>query len=87
MKIYPRKQENKKKIYPSGTSARKTPVAERVRIKTEFKRFEKMAIITPVTEPTPWVSSMVVVVKPNKLRISIYLKDRNQTLKPNTTYY
>ena len=42
----------------------------------------KIGIISPVTEPTDWVSSMVVVQRPNKkLRICIDPKDINKNLK------
>ena len=38
-------------------------------------------ILTPVSESTDWVSSMVTVVKPNKLRICIDPKDLNRAIK------
>ena len=38
-------------------------------------------ILTPVNEPTDWVSNMVTVVKPNKLRISIDPKDLNPAIR------
>ena len=38
-------------------------------------------ISTPVNEPTDWVSSMVTVVKPNKLRTCIDPKDLNRAIK------
>ena len=38
-------------------------------------------ILTPVNEPTDWVSSMVTVIKPNKLRICIDPKDLNRAIK------
>ena len=38
-------------------------------------------IITPVTEPTKWVSSLVLVNKPNKLRICIDPQDLNKALQ------
>ena len=38
-------------------------------------------ILTPVNEPTDLVSSMVIVVKPNKLRICIDPKDLNRAIK------
>ena len=38
-------------------------------------------ILTPVNEPTDWVSSMVTVVKPNKSRICIDPKDLNRAIK------
>ena len=38
-------------------------------------------ILTPVSESKDWVSSMVTVVKPNKLRICIDPKDLNRAIK------
>ena len=38
-------------------------------------------ILTPVNEPTDWGSSMVTVVKSNKLRICIDPKDLNRAIK------
>ena len=39
-----------------------------------------MDVIERQDEPTEWVSSMVVVVKPNKIRICIDPKDLNRTI-------
>ena len=41
------------------------PVALRSVVKAEFNTMVSKEIITPVTEPTPWVSSMVVAQKKN----------------------
>ena len=38
-------------------------------------------ILAPVNDPTDWLSIMVTVVKPNKLRICIDPKDLNQAIK------
>ena len=40
-----------------------------------------MDIIKPVSTPTPWVSSLVTVVKPGKLRMCIDPKHLNQNIK------
>ena len=42
---------------------------------------EKMGVVSPVTEPTEWVSSMVPVAKPGKLRICIDPYHLNQAIK------
>lgn len=42
---------------------------------------EKRGIIAPVKRPTDWVSSMVVVAKPNKLRICIDPSNLNKVIK------
>ena len=38
-------------------------------------------ILAPVTEPTEWVSSMLVIVKPNKLRICLDPRDLNKAIR------
>ena len=57
----------------------KVSTKRRVRTTTQP---HSLGIIAPVTEPTPWVSSMVEVRKPNgNLRICIDPKDLNKVLK------
>ena len=49
---------------------RKLPVAIRDRVKDELDHLCREDIIEPVTEPSAWISALLVVVKPNnKLRI------------------
>ena len=38
-------------------------------------------VITPVTEPTEWVSSMLVIVKPSKLRICLDPRNLNKAIR------
>ena len=42
---------------------------------------EKRGITEKVTEPTEWISSMVIVAKPNKIRICLDPRDLNKALK------
>ena len=42
---------------------------------------EKQGIITPVTEATEWVSSLVVIDKNNKVRICLDPRDLNRAIK------
>lgn len=44
---------------------RRVPVALQVKLKEEWDRIQSLGIIEQVTEPTPWVSSLVTVQKPN----------------------
>ena len=53
-------------------ASRKVPVAIRETVKAELEHMEKHGIITKVTDPTDWVSSMVVVQKRNSnLRVCL----------------
>ena len=60
---------------------RRVPVTLKYPLKKELERMVKEGIVTPVSDPTDWVSSMVTVVKPNKLRICIDPKDLNRAIK------
>ncbi|RLJ22758.1 hypothetical protein DJ031_00290, partial [bacterium endosymbiont of Escarpia laminata] len=59
---------------------RRVPVPLRARIKEKLDEMVQRGIIKPVTEPTAWVSSMLVVVKPDKLRICIDPRDLNRAI-------
>ncbi|CAG2198015.1 unnamed protein product [Mytilus edulis] len=60
---------------------RKVPVAIKDQLQTELNRLCDMNIITQVTKPTSWVSSLLTVVKPNKLRVCIDPNHLNQHIK------
>ena len=60
-----------KSIPPVDNPPRKFPIALKVHLKGELDPLE----------PTPWVASCLMVVKPNKLRICIDPKDLNKALK------
>ena len=69
-------------VPPVQMPQRKLPVAIRDRVKEELDRLCRDDIIEPVTEPTAWISALLVVVKPNnKLRICIDPKPLNKALK------
>ena len=51
-------------VYPPW----KVPVAIKERLRNELERLTKIDIIKPVSTPTPWVSSLVTVVKPGKFK-------------------
>ena len=59
---------------------RRVPVSLREHIKAKLDEMVQQDIFTPVTEPTPWMSSMLVVVKPDKLRICIDPRDLNRAI-------
>ncbi|RUS68937.1 hypothetical protein EGW08_023300 [Elysia chlorotica] len=69
------------KVKPVIMPNRRVPVAVKDRLKQELDRLTKIGVITPVTEPTPWVSQIVVTHKKNgQLRICIDSKFLNKAL-------
>lgn len=71
-----------KSVNPVVHPPRKVPVALKGRIKQELERMEKLDVIVRQKEPTPWVNSMVTVVKPNgNVRICIDPKDLNKAIQ------
>lgn len=63
--------ERHETVRPVVHPPRRVPVALRDRLKEELDKVVKEGIIIPVTEPTKWVSSLVLVNKPERLRICI----------------
>ena len=60
---------------------RRVPVALKGKLKKELDRLQSLGIIEQDTEPTPWVSSLVTVLKPNgQIRVCIDPKDLNRVL-------
>ena len=57
------------------------PVPIKENLRETIKSMEKRGIIATVTTLTDWISSLVIVKKPNKLRVCIDLKDLNKVLK------
>ena len=50
---------------------RNVPIAMKKAVKAQLDKYEADGHIAPVTEPTDWISNMVIVSKPDKLRICI----------------
>lgn len=67
-------------VTPVQCAPRNVPVALKARVKEELDRHVKVGNIAPVTEPTAWISNMVTVAKPEKIRICIDPKPLNQAL-------
>ena len=58
------------------------PVKEKVRV--EIERLEGLGVVEKVTQPTDWISSLVVTMKPNgQARLCIDPKPLNQAIKRN----
>jgi hypothetical protein len=69
-------------VKPVVHPPRAVPVALREQVKLELDRLEKANVIAKVTEPTPWVSSLVVVKKKNDaVRLCIDPSDLNRAIK------
>ena len=61
---------------------RRVPVVLKENLKHELERLQSLGIIERVTEPTPWVSSLVVVQKPNgQIWVCLDPKDLNKVLR------
>ncbi|XP_025263219.1 uncharacterized protein K02A2.6-like, partial [Camponotus floridanus] len=70
------------KVAPIVLPARRIPYALRPHVKAELDRMQKMGIIEPITEPTDWVSQMVIVSKKDgDLRICLNLQPLNKAIK------
>ena len=73
-------------IDPSTTPVvmpdRRVPIAVKAKLKTELDSMVDRGIVTPVTEPTPWISQLVVANEPNgKIRVCIDPKYLNKALQ------
>ena len=61
---------------------RRVPIALKEKLKQELERLQELGIIEKVTEPTPCVSSLVIVHKPSgQIRVCIDPKDLNRVLR------
>jgi len=68
-------------VQPLVHPPRRVPVALRPRIKSKLDELVERQVIVPVTEPTKWVSIMLAVIKPNKIRICIDPRDLNRAIR------
>ena len=69
-------------IVPVQHSNRRVPEPIREAVEAELAKMEAADIIAPVTEPTPWISSMVIVPKKNgDVRICLDPRDLNKAIK------
>ena len=68
-------------VKPAIHPPRRVPVPLREKVQAKLDEMVQRNIITPVKKPTTWVSSMLVVVKPDKLRICIDPRDLNRAIR------
>lgn len=71
-------------LQPTKIPTRKVPISLRTDLKNELDRLQKLGVITPVSTPTDWISSMVVARKSSEaIRLCIDPKPLNVALKRN----
>ena len=70
----------KSEVKPVQHTHRRIPIALQESVKTKLKDLEAKGIIEKVTKPTEWISSMVIIAKPNKLRICLDPRDLIQAI-------
>ena len=63
-------------VHPDALQSRYTKKS-----KPKIEKLERKNILVKETEPTDWISSMVVVAKPGKIRICLDPKDLNEAVK------
>ena len=68
-------------VRPVQHQPRRVPVALKAELKEKIDSMVKQKILRKVEEPTPWISSMVAVKRPNKLRICLDPFDLNKAVK------
>ena len=63
-------------------TARNVPLPLCSKVQKELRRMESLGVISPVSEPSPWCSGMVVVPKPSgQVRICVDLKRLNECVQ------
>ena len=83
LKDYRVKLKIDEKVPPIAQRERRLPFAVRQRVKEELEKLEKAGIIETVTdEATPWISQMVIALKPNgNIRLCVDMRGPNQAIQ------
>ena len=69
-------------IKPIINPPRKEPFALKQKLKQKLKRMTHLDIVVPVNETTDWVSSLIVIEKPNdNLQVCLDLRNLNKAIK------
>ena len=66
---------------PVQHTSRRIPVALKKEVKTKLEDLERKGIIVKETAPTEWISNMVVVAKPGKIRICLDPQELNKAIQ------
>ena len=70
-------------VTPVQNTRRRVPIPVRAELKSKIDDMEKQELLAKVEEPTPWISNLVVVRKPNKLRLCLDPIHLNKAIKRN----
>ena len=70
-----------KKVTPVQHSPRLVPVALRKDVKKKIIELQEKGIIKKAEEPSEWISNMLVLAKPNKIRICLDPNDLNKAVQ------
>ena len=68
-------------VSPVQHVPRRIPVALKEQLKVKLDSLVAQGIITPVTTPTPWISNLVAIKKPGKLRVCIDPRELNHAIR------
>ena len=68
-------------MHPVVMPSRRIPIAVRPKLKAELSKMQKLGVITPVDEPTQWVSQLVMTLnKSGALRVCVDPRELNKAL-------
>ena len=68
-------------VKPVQNTRRRVPIPVREELKAKLNSMEQQGVISKVTEPTKWISNMVVVRKPNKIRLCLDPYNLNKAIQ------
>ena len=70
-------------VKPVQNNPRRVPIPVKTELKQKLDEYERLDAIAKVTEPTAWISNMVAVRKPNKLRVCLDPFNLNKAINRN----
>ena len=68
---------------PVQSTRRRVPIPLRSELKAKLTELESQGIIARVTSPTPWISNLVAVKRPEKLRLCLDPSELNKCIRRN----
>lgn len=69
-------------VTPIAQHVRRVPIALRQQVEEQLQKLLKLGVIEKVTEPSSWVSPMVVVIKDNgDVRLCVDMRRANMAIK------